>query len=183
MLIEYWKPIPGYIGLYEVSSFGRVRSLDRLIDNHRGVYIKKGRILKLSVTTCGYIFLHLYKDGSKKMFLVHRLVWLAFNGTVPEGLQVNHINEDKTDNRLENLNLMTPKENMNYGTRTKRASISHSKTIYQYTLDYQLVCVWSSAAEIERILHFHHSNICSCCRGRLKQCYGFIWSYIPIKPF
>lgn len=109
---EIWKPVVGYEGLYEVSSEGRVRSLN---------YKKQNRIQVLVQNySRKYPYLLLCKDGKIKTHLVHRLVWEAFNGPIPDGMQVNHINEVKTDNRLENLNLMTPKENINWGTGIER---------------------------------------------------------------
>ena len=94
MIKEIWMPIFGCEG-YEVSKIGSVRSLDYL---HTG----KAKILKPQKTHNGYLQVYLYKDGKLKGFKVHRLVWEAFNGPIPEGMQVNHLNEDKTDNRLEN---------------------------------------------------------------------------------
>ena len=109
---EIWKPVVGYEGLYEVSSEGRVRSLN---------YKRQYRIQVLVQNySRKYPYVILCKDGKIKTRLVHLLVWEAFNGTIPKGMQVNHINEIKTDNRLENLNLMTPKENINWGTGIER---------------------------------------------------------------
>lgn len=110
---EIWKDVLDYEGLYLVSNFGRVKSLI------------KGIILKPGFKGRGYLCVNLCKDGKLKNFLVHRLVVEAFQGKIPEGLVVNHLNEIKTDNRLENLEICTHKENLNYGT--SRARISASK--------------------------------------------------------
>ena len=105
---EIWKDIPNYEG-YQVSNLGRVKSLERIDAlGHR----LKEKILKPQ-TNSRYYQVCLCKNSKVKKYFVHRLVWIAFNGTIPEGLQVNHINEVKTDNRLSNLNLMTAKENTN----------------------------------------------------------------------
>jgi hypothetical protein len=122
--MEKWRDIEGYEGLYQVSNFGRVRSLDRVVfqKNRWGQLWKvtyKGTILK-QYKQPYYLEVDLCKDGVKKHHLVHRIEYEAFNGKIPEGMQVNHINEIKTDNRLENLNLMTPSENINWGTRNER---------------------------------------------------------------
>jgi len=109
LIKEEWRPIPGYFGLYDASNFGRIRSLK----------FGKVKILK-PFGKKDYLRIELNKDGKRKRYSVHRLVYEAFNGEIPEGMQVNHINEIKTDNSLWNLNLMTPKENSNYGTGIQR---------------------------------------------------------------
>lgn len=173
-MVEIWKDIRDYESLYQTSNWGRIRSLDRWIDNGAGGYIQKGRILKLRKDKYGYLKAHLYKKSCNKFFSVHRLVWEAFNGAIPEGMQVNHINEDKTDNRLENLNLMTPKENCNWGTHNQRVSITKSIPVLQLTLDGELVKEWASAFEAGRN-GFDYSTIRACCNGKLKKHKGFIW--------
>ena len=115
---EIWKDIPEFNGIYQASNLGRVKSLERIdIRGHR----VKERILKPRIDHNGYYQVGLCKNSKLKAYRVHRLVWSAFNGQTPENMQVNHINEVKTDNRLSNLNLMTCKENINYGTRNERA--------------------------------------------------------------
>ena len=109
LIYEEWKPIPGYFELYDASNFGRIRSLK----------FGKVKILK-PFGKKDYLRIELNKDGKRKRYSVHRLVWEAFNGEIPKDMQVNHINEIKTDNSLWNLNLMTPKENTNYGTGIQR---------------------------------------------------------------
>lgn len=119
-MIEEWKDILGYEGKYQVSNTGRVQSL-----KHNDV-----KILRLSKNKGGYLLVGLGLNGIHSTKYVHRLVWEAFNGPIPEGMQVNHINEDKTDNRLENLNLMTCKENLNWGTTQERKGASYRKKNY-----------------------------------------------------
>lgn len=174
---EIWKDIPGYEGWYKVSNFGRVRSLDRYVNGKSSTkQIRKGRILKPCVHSCGYLYLTFSIEKKRKYLFIHRLVYEAFNGPIPEGMQVNHINENKTDNRLENLNLMTPKENINWGTHNKRVSEKHLKPVLQFTLDGELVREWDSMEEAHKN-GFEKANICNCCRGKLKQYKGFIWRY------
>lgn len=110
------KPIPNCDG-YFATSDGRIWSEKE--KRYKGKLRKTNRFLKPSTTT-GYHCVKLTIDGQEKSFRVHRLIYLAFHGDIPKGLQVNHINEIKTDNRPENLNLMTPKENSNWGTRIQR---------------------------------------------------------------
>lgn len=171
--IEIWKDIKGFECLYQASNLGRVKSLERI--DARGNK-RKEKILKPKLTR-GYYEVGLYKNSIRKMYLVHRIVWEAFNGQIPEGLQVNHINEVKTDNRLSNLNLMTAKENTNWGSRNERISKNCSKPVLQFTLDNVLVKEFLSIIQIERELGFSCGNIVNCCKGKLKQAYGYIWRY------
>ena len=105
---EVWKDIKGYETLYQVSNLGRVKSC------------VKERILKPRLKSHGYLMVTLYKNKSKKEFLIHRLVIETFLGPIPKGMVVNHRSEEKTDNRLENLECITQKENCNYGSSQKR---------------------------------------------------------------
>ena len=176
---EIWKDIPNYEGIYQASNLGRVKSLERI--NARGHRLKE-KILKTGINQYGYYRVQLWKNSIGKMYKVHRLVYEAFNGQIPEGLQVNHINEIKTDNRISNLNLMTPKENCNWGTGIERRAKKQingkkSKTVLQYTLEDILIKEYPSAHQVERELGFGQGNICNCCNGKLKQVYGYKWKY------
>lgn len=176
---EVWKDIPNYEG-YQVSNLGRVKSLERIDAlGHK----RKEKILKTARDRYGYYLISLCKNSIQKFYLVHRLVWIAFNGTIPEGLQVNHINEIKSDNRLSNLNLMTAKENLNYGSRNERAGKflknrkDLSKAVLQFTLEDIFVKEYPSIMQAERETGFANSCISACCNGKYKQAYGYIWKY------
>ena len=177
---EEWKDILGFEGLYQASNLGRVKSLERI--DARGRRLKE-KILKTGINQYGYYLISLYKNSIQKVYLVHRLVWEAFNGQIPEGLQVNHINEVKADNRLSNLNLMTHKENMNYGSRTERSAKKQinrkdqSKTILQFDLNDNFIKEYPSIQQIYRETGFSQGNISACCNGKYKQMYGFKWKY------
>lgn len=174
---EIWVPVLGN-DAYKASNQGNIMSL-----NYRRT--GKEHIMKQYCNSNGYCEIDLRKHGIISKALVSHLVWEAFNGPIPEGMQVNHINEDKTDNRLENLNLMAPSENINWGTRNERAGKSISKTltralgkmVEQYTLDGTHICTWFSTRAVEKELGYHQSNISACCRGVSKTAYGYIWKY------
>lgn len=100
---EEWKPVRGYEGIYEVSSLGRVKSLERKVYNGHRLVEKHVRQLKPNILAKGYLQVTLYKDRRRKCFQVHRLVAEAFIPNKSRFPQVNHINGDKQDNRAENL--------------------------------------------------------------------------------
>lgn len=124
-MIEEWRPIYGYEGLYEVSSYGRVRSLDRYEVNNLGYKrLLKGKILSPGIRKDGYFVVSL----RNKMFRVHRLVAQAFIPNPDELPQVNHKDEDKSNNNVDNLEWCDSKYNNNYGTariRTKETLIKN----------------------------------------------------------
>lgn len=188
MEIEVWKPIEGYEGIYEVSSFGRVRSLDRIVDfgneNYSRQMLCKGKIMKGSISRNGYIYVSLCLPNEKARAYIHRLVAKAFISN-PNGYNVvNHKDENKKNNNVLNLEWCTTKYNLNYGTGVERARLKRlnneklSKKIAQYTLDGKLVGIYPSLHEIQRSLGYIRCNVRQCCEGNRKQSYGFKWEYI-----
>ena len=172
---EEWRDVVGYEGLYQVSNQGRVKSLERKDCLGRTV---KGRILKPGMVGSGYLMISLCTGGKQKMFSVHRLVCQAFHENPDNKSDVNHINEDKTDNRACNLEWSTRKENLNHGSRNERAAKARSKPVGQYTRYGDLVKVWPSTQEAERQAGFNHGNISEVANGNRKTAHGFIWKYV-----
>lgn len=192
---EVWRSVKDYEGLYEVSNWGRVRSLGMYTNVcGGGKRWLAGRVLKPGKHRNGYVTVNLCKNGVQVCFSVHRLVGMAFpdlvgwtedaKGRPFEELQINHKNEvDKTDNRVENLEWCTAKYNMNYGTAIERKTKLQTngklaKTVYQCTPDGELVRVWPSTAECGRN-GFSAGNVSLACLGVYRQYKGFIWSYNP----
>ena len=173
---EEWRNIAGYEGLYQVSNLGRVKSLERTVAGRNGSKrIIRGRILKPGSTQDGYLLVSLCNgSGKKKMLRVNRLVCEAFHENHKNKPQVNHINEDKSDNRACNLEWVTAKENCNHGTRNARMA----KSVGQYTTNGKLIKIWQSTHEVERQLGFANQNISSVARGKLKTAYGYVWKYV-----
>lgn len=177
---EVWRPIAGYEGLYEVSNLGRVRSLDRIVKSCYGTKaFVKGHMLKTCVNSIGYCVVVLGDTkGFKKTCNVHRLVAVAFIPN-PNNLPcVNHKNEDKTDNRVENLEWCDAKYNSNYGTSKIRLSLSKSNNpIEQYDLNGNFIKEWISQQEASRILKIPQGNICKCCLGIRNSAGGYKWKH------
>ena len=168
---ESWKDIEGYEGLYQISNKGRVKSLK----NNK---TKKEKILK-PINVKGYLKVDLYKNKTRKNLLVHRLVANAFLTNPHNLLEVNHKDENKQNNSVENLEWCTHKYNNNFGTRNERSRKAQSKKVYQYSKDGELISVWESTSECQRN-GFDHGAVASCCRGERKSHKCYIWSYTPL---
>lgn len=176
--MEEWRDIEGYEGLYEVSSEGRIRSVDRVVEYSNGRnHFYKSKLLRQLKDRDGYMVVNLYKEKTSRQYRVHRLVAEAFLPN-PDNLPVcNHKDENPSNNNVENLEYCTQKYNVNYGTSQLRRADAISKPVYQYTLDNQLVKVWKSVTEC-RLNGF--CGVSGCCRGKRNKHKGYKWSYIPL---
>ena len=167
---EIWKSVIGYERLYKVSNLGKVKSMNY---KHTGL----SKILTPIKTHNGYLQVKLYRYGKMSREYVHRIVASAFIPNFETKPQVNHKNENKSDNRVENLEWVTSKENLNYGTRVKRAAKSKSKSVLQFSIDGKLLNTWESARLAARTLGYNQGNISQCCVGIFKTMYGYKWKY------
>lgn len=177
---EIWKDIEGYEGLYRVSNMGRVKSLERTrIPNCPSKFFKSAvvieRILKPGISS-GYCRVALSKEGRCVEISVHRLVALSFIKNPENKPQINHINGIKTDNRAENLEWVTAKENRAHAIKSGLIDFSSfCKPVAQFSLDGEFIRIWDSSKLIERTLGIRHANIRACCNGERHKAGGFIW--------
>ena len=167
---EIWKDIPGYETLYQVSNLGNIRSLH----NYGGKY----NILRQQIKR-GYYQVGLRKNGIRKWHQVHRLVAGAFLCNKDNLPQVNHKNENKLDNRVENLEWCSVSYNNTYGTRIEKVKNKISKPVIQFSLDGKYIKEYPSLCDAARTVNSSAGNIYSCCNKKpnYKQVKGYIWRY------
>lgn len=179
---ELWKNIEGYEGYYQVSTFGRVRALDRIVVDKNGFKRHhKRRILKSTYDHAGYLRVSLTKGCKKSTRKVHRLVGQAFIKNTDNLPTINHINEIKDNNFVWNLEWMSFEDNINYGTAQIRAHKALkngpcAKKVNQFTLRGEFVRQWDSQREAGRN-GYSDKHISAVCKNKRKQCDGFIWRY------
>lgn len=165
MEIEIWKKIPGFSN-YKISTWGRIKSYkqDRI----------NGKLLKLYQKKSGYIAISLTNDNSERIrgIGVHRLVALTFIPNPENKPQVNHIDEDKTNNYVNNLEWVTSKENNNHGTHNERVGRTKGKKVQCIETGE----IYYSTREALRKTGIR--NISQACRGIYKYAGGFHWRYI-----
>lgn len=164
---ELWKPIKGYEKEYEISNFGRVKSLNRKYT--------KGRVLKLHKHSTGYIYCCLSKNGKVANKRVHILVAQAFVENKKNLPIVNHINEQKEDNKASNLEWCTHSYNSNYGT--KSAKMVNSKKVIAIDINDKIVASFPSTAEAGRN-GYNSAHIVECCNNKRKTHKKLRWVYI-----
>ena len=181
---EIWKDIEGYEGLYKFSNRGNVKSLERTVWDSRGYYrTVHERILKAGKDRYGYLFVILCKEGIRKAYYVHRLVATAFCENQMGYTDVNHIDEDKTNNCANNLEWCSKSYNNNYGTRNKRIAEKStgnqklSKPVIAIDKRTGLILEFVSSREAERQTGILHSSIIQCCKGKRNSTGGFYWMY------
>lgn len=170
MINEIWKDIPGYEGLYEISNFGNIKSFH----NYRG----RNNILKPKLKS-GYYQIGLRKNNIRKWYTLHRLVAEAFIPNPNNLPQVNHKDENKLNNNVENLEWCTVLYNNTYGTRIERVKSKTSKPVYQYDLKNNFIKKYSSITEASKKLNISAGNIVSCCKKykNYSNAGGYIWKY------
>lgn len=171
-IIEEWRPVPGYEGLYEVSNTGRVASLNY---KHTG----KRRALSQKAEVTGYKTVLLYKDGARKTKTVHRIVADAFIPKIKGMDFVNHKDEVKSNNNVNNLEWCNKAYNNNYGTR-KETVFSKLRRPVVATLKDGSTELYPSVNDAGRSLNKSSSNISAALNGKIKTAYGRVWRWADV---
>lgn len=191
---EIWKNISNYNDKYQISNYGRIKSVDSvyMIPNqykkmHKHIY--RGKILKTSIDNNGYANIRLRKNGKTKCFLIHRLVAKAFIPNPNNYPVINHINGNKLDNKVENLEWCTQSHNVKEAYKLglqktshnvfQKGHIPHNITkINQYDLQGNYIKTYNSILEATLLFtNKHSSNISQCLNGKINTAYGYIWRY------
>lgn len=183
---EEWKDIPGYENLYQASSLGRIKSCAKTICYTNGKIIhRKEKILSLVNSYGQYLTVGLNKNSEHKTYNVHYLIALTFIEN-PDNLPcINHKDENKYNNTVNNLEWCSYSYNTTYNnamrtrlnTRNANNSFGCEKKVHQCDLQGNTIRVWNSVRSIERELGYKSSNISSCCLNKRKTAYGYIWKY------
>jgi len=191
MMEEVWKDIEGYEGIYQVSNLGRVRSLDRLVPAACALskgkqvvnYLRKGKILTdhwAGPKGAEYKYVGLSKDDKPKYCRVHRLVACAFIPNPDNLPEVNHIDEDKSNNRADNLEWVTRRENEHHGTKIERAARTRNRRPVEALNEKgEVVASYDRIADAAKSLGLDISTIWQVC-NKIRNCKtagGYRWRY------
>lgn len=180
---EQWKPIKNFEGLYEVSNMGRFRSVFK----YKKTKVRSGssasipirpKILQTNVKYKGYCHIKLCKGSKTYEYSAHRIVALHFCKGYKRGYVVNHKDEDKSNNRADNLEWCTDLYNHRYGTSIQRIAESNSKKVAQYDLAGNLIATYDSAKKAAKKTGYNYISLCEWCRGAHLPKNNFRWAYI-----
>ena len=169
-MTEIWKDIKGYEGLYQISNFGNVMSLNYNRE-------KRSQVLKTLTDSGGYKYVSLSKRATKTPKLIHRLVAESFIVNPDNRPEVNHIDGDKSNNRVDNLEWCTPSENVQHAEKMGLKNNRYKVAIYQYDLNGRFIREWNSISEAANFYGLYGQNISKCCKKKCKTIGGYIWEY------
>lgn len=175
--MEIWKELKGYEGLYEISNFGKVRSIERIDDRGRKL---KSKTLATRTNNMGYEYISLNSSGIRKTYRLHRLVAMTFIENPNKFSEVNHKDENKLNNKADNLEWCSRIYNANYGTlkaRSVEKRKGKGKKVIQYTIDGILLKEFNTLLEASKSVSGKATNISACCKGKYKTSYGYKWKF------
>lgn len=176
---EEFRPIVGYEGLYEVSNMGRVKSCTRKVWAGRGYRIIQEHFISPIDDTHGYLCVSLWKDNKQRHPKLHKIVAEAFIPNPNNLRDVNHLDENKYNNRVDNLEWSSHKDNINYGSRNERSNNTRSKAVGQYNKQTgELIAVYKNAYAAKDFTGICECSISNCCTNKRKSAGGYIWKFI-----
>lgn len=159
--MEIWKDIPGYEGYYKASNLGRIKSKRKILSPIKGEYLKVG----------------LSKNGIQKTLYVHRIIAQTFIENKNNFTHINHIDENKYNNKVDNLEWCTNKYNINYGNAQKKKGKQQIRYhIIQKDKDGNFIKEWECASQVAKCLNLNKGTIRKSCKTGLKN-YGYYWEY------
>ena len=179
--MELWKDIPNYEGFYQASDLGRIRSLDHVRKNGTNEYIQKGKILKFNKNNSGYYQVRLSKNGVAKTYRVNRLIALTFIENPLNKETVNHINGNKLDNRVENLEWATEREQAIHRHKVLKVPYSDCKKCHEANKKKIIRSdgkIYNSLLEAKQDLKNKNAHITEVCQGKLKNTCGYSFKYL-----
>lgn len=178
---EIWKDIPGYETLYQASNLGNIKSIKRehyIPSLNKIIYVNNNKILKSAISKHGYKIVVLTRNKKRKTYKVHRLIAMTFIPKIKNKTQVNHIDGNKQNNNVKNLEWCNNSENIKHAYNNKLVDITKKhKKVNQYDLNGNFIKQWDSMKEAEEKLHICSQNISMCCRGVRNKTNNYIWRY------
>ena len=156
---------------------GRVKSLDRYVNNWQGAKLRRGKIIKQTLTKDGYCRVCLCKENKKEYKRINRLVAEAFLPNPSNLPQVNHIDENKENNSINNLEWCDCKYNINYGNGIKKRANKLKRKVVQRDLEGNIIREWDGFSDIAKELGYNKNTIWQCCNGKSKISHNYIWNY------
>lgn len=189
-IMEIWKDIVGYEGLYQVSNLGNIKTLKKTTINKRGIAQSfEEKLMKMVLSNRGYLRVGLVKNRKQSLCSVHRIVAIAFILNPIKKQQVNHIDGNTQNNHVANLEWATPSENALHSiivlgnSQAKGECDSQSKPVYQISIaDGRVLAKFGSIREATRGTGIGKGNISMCANGKSKSGKGFIWSFDQSTP-
>lgn len=186
--MKNWKDIPGFEGLYKASTEGEICSIERTVFNGVAYHILRGRTLKPIPNGTGYFAVCLRKENKTFRLYIHRLVAMTFIENDNYNLEVNHIDGNKENNRLENLEWVTRSANQNHKYKVLKHSGANkgktgilnwrSKPVNMINQNNEIVKTFPAVMEAARQLNIDNASIRSVIYGKSKTCCGYKWEYV-----
>jgi len=177
---EIWRDIPCFEGIYQASNLGRIKSVRRIAQKlYKGNRIVKEKIMSGTKNEDGYLKVHFKHNNLSKGFFIHRLVALTFIPNPLKKPQVNHIDGNKLNNNISNLEWVTNLENQQHAWKNglKKGTFANNKKVLQFDLQNNLVNKYISITDASKKSGVHLSNISMCCNLKRKIAGGFIWRF------